>query len=56
MTNITYVSYLFSSADDKVSMADRVELIKPLLNINAFLILFVDVIDHSLTIISPEYD
>ena len=42
MPNVTYVSYLFSSVDDKESMAERVAHVKPLLNINAFLILFVD--------------
>lgn len=42
MPNITYVSYLFSSVDDKVSMAERVEILQPLLHMDAFLILFVD--------------
>lgn len=42
MPNVTYVSFLFSSVDDKISMAERVERVKLLFNINAFLIFFID--------------
>ena len=41
-TNVTYVSMLFSCTDDRVPIKQRVEWLKPLLDANLRLILFVD--------------
>jgi len=42
MSNITYVSFLFSSPNDKVSLQQRVEWLQPLLDAKLPLILFLD--------------
>jgi len=42
MSNITYVSFLFSSEDDHLSMQQRLELLQPHIDSKIPLILFVD--------------
>jgi hypothetical protein len=42
MPNITYVSYLFSSPEDKVPIEERIQWLKPLFEMNTLFILFVD--------------
>ena len=42
MSNISYVSFLFSCPDDRISMKQRVDWLQPMLDCNLPLILFVD--------------
>jgi len=42
MSNVTYVSFLFSCEDDRVPIKQRVEWLQPLLDAGVYIILFVD--------------